>query len=174
MRASLARLDLDYVDVFVAHRPDTLTPMEEVVRAFTQIVNERKALYWGPTEWTAYDVERAHHLAAVHHLIPHVCDQPQYNLFSRERVEKELAPIFCTYAYGLTIWPLLEQVMLTGKYNEGIPEGSRFTGVSLAAEDKQSAIDTGKQLATPEGQTKIKKVKALTAMAPAWCLAITM
>jgi aryl-alcohol dehydrogenase-like predicted oxidoreductase len=155
--------------------------MEEVVRAFTQIVNEGKALYWGTSEWTAHDVERAHHMAAVHHLIPPICDQPQYNLFWRERVEKELTPVIRNYGYGLTIWSPLGFGLLSGKYNDGIPEGSRFAGTSLASGDKQGMIDAGKRLATPAGQEKIKKVKELTALAQdlgcttaqlslAWCL----
>lgn len=181
MNASLQRLGLDYVDIVMAHRPDPLTPMEEIVRAFTQIVNEGKALYWGTSEWTSHDIERAHHMAAVHHLIPPVCDQPQYNAFWRERVEKELSPVFRNYGYGLTTWSPLDNGVLTGKYNDGIPEGSRLTGADAAASDKQNMINFGKALSTPAGQAKIQKVRELTKVAEelacttaqlalAWCL----
>lgn len=181
MHASLERMGLDYVDIVMAHRPDPYTPMEEIVRAFTQIVNEGKALYWGTSEWNAHDVERAHHMAAVHHLIPPACDQPQYNAFCRDRVEGELAPVLRNYGYGLTIWSPLDNGVLTGKYNDGIPEGSRLTGSDAAASDKQNMISFGKALSTPAGQAKLQKVRDLGGVAKqlgcttaqlalAWCL----
>ncbi|CAL5873881.1 uncharacterized protein PFLUO_LOCUS8164 [Penicillium psychrofluorescens] len=181
MNASLNRLGLDYVDVVMAHRPDALTPMEEIVRAFTEIVQSGKALYWGTSEWKAHDIERAHHMAAVHHLIAPVCDQPQYNAFWRDRVEDELRPILRNYGYGLTIWSPLDNGVLTGKYNDGIPEGSRLTGADAASSDKQNMINFGKALSSPEGKTKIAKVRELGAVAKelgcttaqlalAWCL----
>jgi voltage-dependent potassium channel beta subunit len=181
MRASLERLGLDYVDIVMAHRPDPLTPMEEIVRAFTQIVNEGKALYWGTSEWNAHDIERAHHMAAVHHLIPPMCDQPQYNAFCRERVEGDLTPVLRNYGYGLTTWSPLDNGVLTGKYNDGIPAGSRLTGADAADSDKQNMINFGKALSTPAGQAKIQKVRELSSVAGelgcttaqlalAWCL----
>lgn len=181
MNASLERLGLDYVDVVMAHRPDPLTPMEEVVRAFTQIVHEGKALYWGTSEWNAHDIERAHHMAAVHHLIPPMCDQPQYNLFWRDRVEENLRPAFRNYGYGLTTWSPLDNGVLTGKYNNGIPEGSRLTGDGAAESDKQNMINFGKALSTPAGKEKLEKVRQLSSVAKeigcttaqlalAWCL----
>ncbi|KAK5467047.1 hypothetical protein LTS15_000017 [Exophiala xenobiotica] len=181
MKASLDRLGLDYVDIVMAHRPDPLTPMVEIVRAFTEIVQKGQALYWGTSEWNSHDIERAHHMAAVHHLIPPSCDQPQYNAFCRERVEAELRPVLRNYGYGLTIWSPLDNGVLTGKYNDGIPAGSRLTGEGAAASDKQNMINFGKALSTPEGQAKIEKVRQLTSIAKklgcttaqlalAWCL----
>ncbi|OIW34616.1 voltage-gated potassium channel beta-2 subunit [Coniochaeta ligniaria NRRL 30616] len=181
MRASLKRLDLEYVDIVMAHRPDALTPMEEIVRAFTEIVQSGQALYWGTSEWKAHDIERAHHMAAVHHLIPPMCDQPQYNAFWRDRVEDELRPVLRNYGYGLTIWSPLDNGVLTGKYNDGIPQGSRLTGADAADSDKQNMINFGKALSTEAGQAKIAKVRKLTDMAKdlgcstaqlalAWCL----
>lgn len=181
MNASLDRLGLDYVDIVMAHRPDRLTPMEEIVRAFTQIVNSGKALYWGTSEWTSHDIERAHHMAAVHNLIPPVCDQPQYNMFCRERVEGELVPVLENYRYGLTIWSPLDNGVLIGKYNEGIPPDSRFAATNAAASDKENMINFGKALSSVEGKSKIEKVRRLTEIAKelgcttaqlalAWCL----
>ncbi|KAL2800155.1 NADP-dependent oxidoreductase domain-containing protein [Aspergillus keveii] len=181
MNASLERLGLEYVDVVMAHRPDRKTPMEEIVRAFTQIVNSGQALYWGTSEWNSHDIERAHHMAAVHSLIPPVCDQPQYNMFWRERVEGELAPVLANYRYGLTIWSPLDNGVLTGKYNEGIPADSRFAATNAAASDKQNMVNFGKALSSAEGQAKIEKVRRLTQIATelgcttaqlalAWCL----
>jgi voltage-dependent potassium channel beta subunit len=182
MRASLKRLDLEYVDIVMAHRPDAATPMEEIVRAFTEIIQSGQALYWGTSEWKAHDVERAHHMAAVHHLIPPMCDQPQYNAFWRDRVEDELRPVLRNYGYGLTIWSPLDNGVLTGKYNNGIPQGSRLTGADAASSDKQNMINFGKALSTEAGKAKIAKVRKLTDMAKdlrcttaqlalAWCLA---
>jgi voltage-dependent potassium channel beta subunit len=182
MRASLKRLDLEYVDIVMAHRPDALTPMEEIVRAFTEIVQSGQALYWGTSEWKAHDIERAHHMAAVHHLIPPMCDQPQYNAFWRDRVEDELRPVIRNYGYGLTIWSPLDNGVLTGKYNDGIPEGSRLTGADAASSDKQNMINFGKALSTEAGKAKIAKVRKLTDLAKGlgfttaqlalgWCLA---
>lgn len=181
MRASLSRLGMEYVDIVMAHRPDALTPMEEIVRAFTEIVQSGQALYWGTSEWNAHDIERAHHMAAVHHLIPPMCDQPQYNAFWRERVEGELRPVLRNYNYGLTIWSPLDNGVLTGKYNNGIPEGSRLTGADAASSDKQNMINFGKALSEPAGKVKIEKVRKLTTIAQelscttaqlalAWCL----
>jgi voltage-dependent potassium channel beta subunit len=181
MRGSLQRLGMDYVDIVMAHRPDALTPMEEIVRAFTEIVQSGQALYWGTSEWNSHDVERAHHMAAVHHLIPPMCDQPQYNAFCRDRVEAELRPVLRNYGYGLTIWSPLDNGILTGKYNDGIPEGSRLTGADAAASDKQNMVNIGKRLSTEAGKAKIEKVRRLTPIAEslgattaqlalAWCL----
>ncbi|PLB49739.1 Aldo/keto reductase [Aspergillus steynii IBT 23096] len=181
MKASLDRLGLDYVDIVMAHRPDPLTPMEEIVRGFTHIVNSGQALYWGTSEWNAHDIERAHHMAAVHHLIPSSCDQPQYNAFWRERVEKELLAVIRNYGYGLTIWSPLDNGVLTGKYNEGIPSDSRFAAATVTGSTKQDMVNFGKALDTPEGQSKLKRVQELKKVADqlgcttaqlalAWCL----
>lgn len=181
MKTSLDRMGLEYVDIVMAHRPDPLTPMEEIVRAFTELVQSGKALYWGTSEWKAHDIERAHHMAAVHHLIAPVCDQPQYNAFCRERVEAELSPPLRNYRYGLTIWSPLDNGVLTGKYNDGIPEGSRLTGTDAASSDKQNMVNFGKALSTPAGREKISKVRELgevakafgcntAQLALAWCL----
>ena len=125
--ASLARLQLDHVDLVFCHRPDPETPIEETVQAMSDIVASGKALYWGTSEWPAVDIAAAWHIADRHHLHKPVMEQPQYNLFHRDRVEREYARLYRDIGLGTTIWSPLASGLLTGKYNEGIPPGSRGT-----------------------------------------------
>jgi voltage-dependent potassium channel beta subunit len=125
--ASLERLQHDYVDIVFAHRPDPRTPMEEVVRGFTHAINSGKALYWGTSMWSAFEIEHAHHIASKHGLIAPIADQPVYNLLDREQFEKELPPVFDTYNYGTTVFSPLATGLLTGKYTKDVvPAGSRY------------------------------------------------
>jgi len=124
---SLTRMKLDYVDVVFAHRPDPLTSVEEIVRGFTQAIREGKAFYWGTSEWSAAEIVEAYWVAKMYDLIPPVVEQPQYNLFTRERFEKEYDILYrAPYNMGTTIWSPLASGVLTGKYNRGIPKGSRL------------------------------------------------
>jgi voltage-dependent potassium channel beta subunit len=123
---SLKRLQLDYVDLLFAHRPDPETPIEETVFAFNQVIREGKAFYWGTSEWSAAEIMRATDFARRNNLRPPSMEQPQYNLFHRRRFEEEYAPLYTELGYGTTTWSPLYGGMLTGKYNTGdIPEGSR-------------------------------------------------
>ncbi len=122
---ALRRLQMDYVDLLFCHRPDPNTPIEETVRAIDILIKQGKAFYWGTSEWSAAEIMRADGIARQYGLTPPVMEQPQYNMLVRERFEKEYAPIFSELNYGTTIWSPLASGMLTGKYNEGIPEGSR-------------------------------------------------
>jgi len=123
---SLKRLQLEYVDLLFAHRPDSETPIEETVFAFNQVIREGKAFYWGTSEWSAAEIMRATDFARRNNLRPPSMEQPQYNLFHRERFEEEYAPLYKELGYGTTTWSPLYGGMLTGKYNTGdIPEGSR-------------------------------------------------
>jgi voltage-dependent potassium channel beta subunit len=124
---SLRRLQLDYLDLFFCHRPDPNTPIEETVRAMDELIHQGKILYWGTSEWSAADIMRAHALAREHHLTPPQMEQPQYNMLYRDRVEKEYAPLYREIGLGTTIWSPLASGLLTGKYNEGVPPGSRLT-----------------------------------------------
>jgi voltage-dependent potassium channel beta subunit len=126
-RRSLKRLQLDYLDLFFCHRPDPNTPIEETVRAMDDLVHQGKILYWGTSEWSAADIMRAYALAREHHLTPPQMEQPQYNMIHRERVEKEYAPLYREIGLGTTIWSPLASGLLSGKYSEGIPPGSRAT-----------------------------------------------
>ncbi|KAL0475600.1 voltage-gated potassium channel beta-2 subunit [Neurospora intermedia] len=160
LKASVNRLQTPYVDVVFAHRPDAATPMLEIVEAFTQVIrNLNLAYYWGTSEWSAVQIKEAIHLADKHNLIAPVVEQPQYNAFHRERFENEYAPLFKEHGYGTTIWSPLASGLLTGKYNDGIPEDSRF------ATNKAFFENTIKSLQSEEGQAKIEKVRKLTKIA---------
>jgi len=125
--ASLKRLQMEYVDLVYCHRPDPNTPLEETVWAMHDIVSRGKALYWGTSEWSAADIMGAWQLAERHHLHKPVMEQPEYNLFHRERVEKEYARLYDEAGLGLTTWSPLASGLLTGKYRSGVPAGSRGT-----------------------------------------------
>ncbi len=123
--ASLNRLQVQYVDLLFAHRPDIHTPIEETVRAMNHVINQGKAFYWGTSEWSAQEIREAYGIARQEHLIPPLMEQPQYNMFHRERFEAEYRRLYDQIGLGTTIWSPLASGLLTGKYNEGIPEGSR-------------------------------------------------
>lgn len=125
-RGSLKRLQLDYVDLLFCHRPDPHTPIEETVLAMDSLVRSGQVLYWGTSEWSAQQITKAIEFARDYRAIEPVMEQPQYNLFVRERFEKEYAPLYEKYGYGTTIWSPLASGVLSGKYNQGIPEGSRL------------------------------------------------
>jgi voltage-dependent potassium channel beta subunit len=128
MAKSLKRLKLDYVDLIYCHRPDNLTPTETTVRAMTDLVRSGKAAAWGTSEWSAQQITEAFWIARSEGLEPPQVEQPQYHMFHRERFEKEYFPLYSApYNIGTTIWSPLASGLLTGKYNEGIPEGSRVT-----------------------------------------------
>jgi voltage-dependent potassium channel beta subunit len=127
VKASLTRLQLEYVDLLFCHRPDIYTPIEETVRAMKFIINQGWALYWGTSDWSAAQIMEAHAVARQLNLIPPLMEQPQYNMFTRERVEKEYALLYRDLGLGTTIWSPLASGLLTGKYNQGIPEGTRAT-----------------------------------------------
>jgi voltage-dependent potassium channel beta subunit len=122
---SLARFKLDYVDLVFCHRPDPETPIEETVWAMHDMIQSGKALYWGTSEWAADEIATAWQIAARHHLHQPVTEQPQYNLFHRERVEQEYARLYADLGLGTTIWSPLASGLLTGKYNDGVPPDSR-------------------------------------------------
>jgi voltage-dependent potassium channel beta subunit len=122
---SLTRLQLDYVDLVFCHRPDPHTPIEETVWAMSDIVNRGKALYWGTSEWSAGEIRAAYEIAERHHLHKPVMEQPQYNLFWRKRVEQEYQRLYEDIGLGLTTWSPLASGLLTGKYIDGVPAGSR-------------------------------------------------
>jgi voltage-dependent potassium channel beta subunit len=144
---SLRRLGLDYVDLAYAHRPDPETPIEETVWAFHDIINRGKALYWGTSEWSADEIRAAWQIAERHHLHKPVVEQPQYNLFTRTRVEQEYARLYQDQGLGLTIWGPLAAGLLSGKYLEGIPEDSRAGRAVQGGRLKERIADAGKRAA---------------------------
>lgn len=127
VNASLRRLGVDYLDLYFCHRYDPDTPIEEVVWTMNDLIRQGKILYWGTSEWESTQVMQAIGVARQLNLIGPTMEQPQYNLFHRRRVELELAPITREYGLGLTTFSPLYHGILSGKYNEGVPEGSRAT-----------------------------------------------
>ncbi|PPQ77558.1 hypothetical protein CVT25_011418 [Psilocybe cyanescens] len=154
----LERLQMDYIDVIFAHRPDNTVPMEEVVRAFNYVIEQGWAFYWATSEWSAREIEEAHHVASKFGLIGPIAEQCEHNMFRRERPEKEYDPIYQKYGTGTTVWSALAGGLLTGKYNDGIPEGSRLATHSFMK-------NTVKSLQQKEGQEKIRKVRELSKLA---------
>jgi aryl-alcohol dehydrogenase-like predicted oxidoreductase len=127
MNTSLERLQLDYVDLVFCHRPDLYTPVEETVRAMNYLLDQGKAFYWGTSEWPADKIMEAYGVARRERLVPPLMEQPQYHMFHRKRFEVEYAHLYKEIGLGTTIWSPLDSGMLTGKYNDGIPEGTRVT-----------------------------------------------
>lgn len=123
---ALQRLQLDYLDLFFCHRPDKGTPIEETVWTMHNLVQQGKILYWGTSEWSGVEIMEAHRVANQYGLIGPSMEQPQYNLLERNKMENEFLMIFRTVGMGTTIWSPLASGLLSGKYNDGIPEGSRF------------------------------------------------
>jgi len=167
---SLRRLATDYVDIVYCHRSDPTTPIEETVWAMHNMIERGKALYWGTSEWSAGDILSAIQIAEQHHLHKPVVEQPVYNLFERERFGPEYDTIYEDYGYGSTTWSPLASGLLTGKYNDGIPDGSR------GAISKYDWLE--EQLTDPVSIQKVvalepiaKSVGAtLAQFALAWCL----
>jgi voltage-dependent potassium channel beta subunit len=126
-KASLSRLQMDYVDLIFCHRPDIYTPIEETVRALNFLIDQGMAFYWGTSEWSATQIMEAYSIARQYDLIPPSMEQPQYNMFTREKVEKEYNRLYKEIGLGTTIWSPLASGLLTGKYNNGIPQGTRVT-----------------------------------------------
>jgi voltage-dependent potassium channel beta subunit len=122
---SLKRMGLDFIDLVYCHRPDPRTPIEETVWAMSDMISRGKALYWGTSEWSADEIRAAWDIADRHHLHKPVMEQPQYNLFHRKRVEQEYSRLYEDIGLGLTTWSPLAGGLLTGKYRNGVPAGSR-------------------------------------------------
>ncbi|MGD2121780.1 MAG: aldo/keto reductase [Gemmatimonadota bacterium] len=171
--AALRRLQVEYLDLFFCHRPDIDTPVEETVRAMHGLIQQGKVIYWGTSEWSAQQITEAYAVARAHGLTPPTMEQPEYNLLHRDKVEREYAPLYETFGLGTTIWSPLASGMLTGKYNDGIPDDSRL---NLPGYEWLRDKWTGE-----EGQRKLEKVRQLTALADeigisvthlslAWCL----
>jgi voltage-dependent potassium channel beta subunit len=155
--AALERLQTDYVDLIFCHRPDLNTPIEETVRAMNHVINQGKALYWGTSEWNATQIMEAYHIARREHLIPPLMEQPEYNMFQREKIEKEFLPLYEKIGLGTTIFSPLKSGVLTGKYNDGVPEKSRL---SLESYEWLKNI-----IFSEDGMKNIEKVNQLSKIA---------
>jgi len=161
LKDSLERLQLDYVDVVFAHRPDRTVPMEEVVRAFNHVIERGWAFYWATSEWSAREIEEAYGIANKLGLIAPIAEQCEHHMFHRERPEGEYAPIYKKFGYGTTVWSALANGLLTGKYNKGIPKDSRYANHTNLDFMKEAADS----LSTEEGKAKIAKIVALNELA---------
>jgi voltage-dependent potassium channel beta subunit len=171
--AALKRLQVDYLDLYFCHRPDLETPIEETVRTMHHLVTQGKVLYWGTSEWSAQQIQEAYGLARQHGLTPPTMEQPQYNMLHRDKVEREFLPLYDTVGLGTTIWSPLASGVLTGKYRDGIPEGSRM---AVPEYDWLRA-----EFESEQGRAQIRKATALEGVAKelgisqaqlavAWCL----
>ncbi len=146
---SLRRFGLDHIDLVYCHRPDPHTPIEETVQAMSDMIRQGKALYWGTSEWSASDIRAAWEVAERHHLHKPVMEQPQYHLFHRKRVEQEYARLYDDIGLGLTTWSPLASGLLTGKYRQGVPEGSRGALESYASL-RDGLVDEAKNAAVAQ------------------------
>lgn len=167
---ALQRLQVDYLDIYFCHRPDRTVPIDEVVWTMNILMQQGKILYWGTSEWSGVEIMEAHRVAAQYKLIGPSVEQPQYNLLERNRMEGDFPRIFETVGMGTTIWSPLASGLLTGKYNKGIPENSRFALEGFdwlkdrwMVEDKLAKVrqlgEIAKELDTPQ-----------STLAIAWCI----
>jgi len=170
VNAALRRLQVDYVDLCYCHRPDPDTPIEETVRAMDILVRQGKVFYWGTSEWSAAEILRAHGIAKENGLTPPSMEQPQYNMLWRRRVELEYLPLYKELGYGTTIWSPLASGVLTGKYNAGIPKGSRldqpnlkWLGEMVLSDERIATVKKLEPVAKELGCTRAQ-------LALAWCL----
>ncbi len=168
--AALARLQVEYLDLFFCHRPDPETPIAETVWTMHQLIMQGKVMYWGTSEWSSEEIAKAHAIAEKHHLIAPVVEQPQYNMFHREKVEKELAPLYSTIGLGTTIWSPLASGVLSGKHTLEGDASSRM---------RMAGLDWLRERELTEARVKkVKEVKevadsldlSLPVFALAWCL----
>lgn len=168
--AALKRLQLDYLDLYFCHRPDKQTPIAETVWTMHGLTLQGKILYWGTSEWSAQEIMEAHAVAEKYNLIGPVMEQPQYNMFHRDKVEVEFSQIYATYGLGTTIWSPLASGVLTGKYNNGFPEGTRL-GIPGLDWLKERSLSESKLEKTRE-LTKLAKELDMTMpqLALSWCL----
>ncbi len=171
--AALKRMQVDYLDIFFCHRPDFHTPLEETCRAMNDLINQGKVMYWGTSEWNGRQIMEAYGASRTYGLIPPIVEQPQYNLLTRDKIEADFRDLYERVGIGTTTWSPLASGILTGKYNDGIPDESRMN--LKGYEWLRDMVDSD------EGKRKIEKARQLTVIANelgisltrlsiAWCL----
>uniref|UniRef100_A0A8B9Q7F4 Voltage-gated potassium channel subunit beta-1 n=1 Tax=Apteryx owenii TaxID=8824 RepID=A0A8B9Q7F4_APTOW len=173
LKASLQRLQLEYVDVVFANRPDTNTPMEEIVRAMTHVINQGMAMYWGTSRWSAMEIMEAYSVARQFNMIPPVCEQAEYHLFQREKVEVQLPELYHKIGVGAMTWSPLACGIISGKYGNGVPESSRAALKCYQWLKEKIVSEEGRKQ-----QVKLKDLSpiaerlgcTLPQLAVAWCL----
>jgi voltage-dependent potassium channel beta subunit len=169
---ALQRLRVDYLDLYFCHRPDPQTPIAETVAAMDTLIRQGKVLYWGTSEWPAEAIHEAHRVARENHFYAPVVEQPQYNLLHRARVEVEYAPLYEAYGMGTTIWSPLASGLLSGKYNDGVPDDSRIAQPGYEWL-RESVLGTGNErIATVRTLQPIADALgvSLAQLSIAWCL----
>jgi voltage-dependent potassium channel beta subunit len=171
--AALRRLQVDHLDLYFCHRPDPNTPIEETVRAMSDLVRQGKVLYWGTSQWSAEAIREAHRLARELYLVPPTMEQPEYNMFERDKVEREFAPLYRELGLGATTWSPLASGLLTGKYNQGDPGDTRISlrgygwlRQQFESDEARHRVAKVKQLAKVAADLAI----TLPQLALAWCL----
>ncbi len=167
---ALNRFQLDYLDLFLCHRPDKQTPIEETVWSMHQLIMQGKILYWGTSEWSAQEIMEAHMFAKQNHLIGPIVEQPEYNMFTRQKVEVEFSQVYKTVGLGTTIWSPLASGILSGKYNKDFPNDTRLgmEGMDWLKEKNLTAerIDVVKKLSALAADLDM----SLPVLGLAWCL----
>lgn len=167
---ALQRLQVDYLDLFFCHRADKQTPIAETVFAMNTLIQQGKILYWGCSEWSAVEIMEAHRVAMEYKLIGPTMEQPQYNLFEREKIEKEYMDVYRTLGLGTTIWSPLASGLLSGKYLETIPKNSRLAtkGFEWLAERwlTKEKLDKAKKL----NKLALDLQITLPQLSIAWCI----
>uniref|UniRef100_A0A4W5N6A4 Voltage-gated potassium channel subunit beta-1 n=1 Tax=Hucho hucho TaxID=62062 RepID=A0A4W5N6A4_9TELE len=172
-KSSLQRMQLEYVDVVFANRPDSNTPMEEIVRAMTHVINQGMSMYWGTSRWSAMEIMEAYSVARQFNLIPPVCEQAEYHFFQRDKVETQLPELYHKIGVGVVSWSPLACGIITGKYENGIPECSRASMKPYAwLKEKIVSEDGRKQQAKLKELTTVSEKLGCTLpqLAIAWCL----
>ncbi len=168
--AALKRFQLDYLDLYYCHRPDKKTPIEETVWTMHQLIMQGKILYWGTSEWSAQEIMEAHMFAKQNHLIGPIVEQPEYNMFVRNKVEVEFSQIYKTVGLGTTIWSPLASGILSGKYNDQFPDGTRL-GMEGLEWLKERNLTQERINAVLELTNLAKELGlSLPVMSLAWCL----
>jgi voltage-dependent potassium channel beta subunit len=172
--AALKRLQVDYLDLYFCHRPDIDTPIEETVRAMHNLILQGKVLYWGTSEWSAQQLTEAYSVARQYNLTPPTMEQPQYNVFERQKVESDYLPLYDLFGLGTTIWSPLASGILTGKYNKSTPNDSRMNLPGYEWLKEKWSSETGRaQLARVADLTNLADEIGIstTHLALLWCLA---
>jgi voltage-dependent potassium channel beta subunit len=168
--AALKRFQLDYLDLYYCHRPDKQTPIEETVWTMHQLIMQGKILYWGTSEWSAQEIMEAHMFAKQNHLIGPIVEQPEYNMFVRNKVEVEFAQIYKTVGLGTTIWSPLASGILSGKYNDQFPDGTRLGMDGLEWLKERNLTQERITAVLALGDLAKELGLSLPVMSLAWCL----
>jgi voltage-dependent potassium channel beta subunit len=167
---ALVRLQVDYLDIYLCHRPDKQVPISETVFAMNTLIQQGKILYWGTSEWSGVEIMEAHRVAAEFKLIGPITEQPQYNMFEREKIEKEYLDVYRTVGLGTTIWSPLASGLLSGKYNDGIPKTSRFALEGFDWLKDRWMLDDNLKKVKKISELATKLGVSTAALSIAWCV----